>query len=86
MRYASQYVQEFYESLDPDKYAYEESWQNPVIQEHIEKMAEDMEAVYIAYLSMTPEEARSMRTISQGNRTILLEKGFEKYKQEAENE
>ena len=49
-------------------------------------MAEDMEAVYIAYLSMTPEEARSMRTISQGNRTILLEKGFEKYKQEAENE
>ena len=86
MRYASQYVQEFYESLDPDKYTYEESWQNPVIQEHIEKMAEDMEAVYIAYLSMTPEEARSMRTISQGNRTILLEKGFEKYKQEAENE
>ena len=56
------------------------------ISEHIEKMAEDLEAVFIAYLSMTPEEAKSMRTLSQGNRTILLEKGFEKYKQEAENE
>ncbi len=86
MRYAAQYIQEFYESLDPDNYSYYDSWQNPEIQKQIENIAEDMEAVFIAYLSMTPEEAKSMRTISQGNRTILVERGFEKYMQEVENE
>lgn len=86
MRYAAQYIQDFYESLDPDKYSYYDSWQNPEIQKQIDNIVEDMEAVLIAYLSMTPEEAKSMRTISQGNRTILVEKGFEKYMQEVENE
>lgn len=86
MKYTSQYIQDFYDSMNPDNYSYNDSWQNPKIQEQIENIAGDMEAVFIAYLSMTPEEAKSMRTLSQGNRTILVERGFEKYMQEQEVE
>lgn len=85
-RYIGQYVQEFYESLEPEKYSYYDSYENPVIRQQIENMTEDLEAVYIAYLSMTPEEAESMRTISQGNRMILVEKGLEQYLQEVGDE
>lgn len=85
-KYVSQYIQEFYDCLNPDNYSSYDSYGNPETRQHIDNMADALEAVFIAYLSMTPEEAESMRTISRGSRMILVEKGLEKHLQEVENE
>lgn len=85
-KYASEYIQDFYEALDPEKYSYYDSFDSPEIQEHVAAMTEQMEALLVAYLSMTPEDAKSMSSISRGNRVILVEKGLEQYVQEAEDE
>lgn len=85
-KYASEYIQEFYESLDPDNYTYYESVLDPATAQHFENMTESMEALLTAYLDLTPEEARSMRTLSRGNRVVLIEKGLSKYEEEKKDE
>jgi hypothetical protein len=42
-------------------------------------MRKDMEAMLVAYLGMTPEEAQSMQSCSRGNRVLLIERGLEAY-------
>lgn len=78
-KYTSQYVQTFYEDLEPEKYTYYENYDTPFVQEHIEKMTEAMDSLCKAYLSMTPEEAKSLRNISTGSRLLLIEKGLYVY-------
>lgn len=79
VKYTSQYIQTFYEDLDPEKYTYYENYDTPLVQEHSEKMAEAMNTLCMAYLNMTPEEARSLRNVSRGSRILLIEKGLEPY-------
>jgi len=85
-KYTSQYVQTFYEDLEPEKYTYYENYDTPFVQEHIEKMTEAMDSLCEAYLSMTPEEAKSLRNISTGSRLLLIEKGLEPYMAEQAGE
>jgi hypothetical protein len=56
------------------------------VQEHIEKMTAAMDSLCEAYLSMTPEEAKSLRNISTGSRLLLIEKGLEPYMAEQAGE
>lgn len=86
IKYTSQYVQTFYEDLNPDKYTYYENYDSPFVQEHIEKMTEAMSSLCIAYLNMTPEDAKSLRNISAGGRLLLIEKGLEPYMAEQAGE
>ena len=85
-KHCASYVQEFYESLEPDNYDMQKISSEPAFMQHIENMETSLEAMYITYFSMTPEEAKSMRELSQGNRTLLIERGTEKYRQEAADE
>ena len=73
-KYTSEYIQSFYESLDPDNYSYYEDYESEWTQRHIANMKESMEALLIAYLGMTSEEARSMPELSRGNRALLVER------------
>lgn len=85
-KYVSEEIQSFYESLDPENYLYNDSYDTPGMKQHIEQMTEQMEALCIAYLNMTPEEARSLRTLSRGGRILLIERGLEMYTGEEEGE
>ena len=85
-KHCASYVQEFYESLEPDNYDMQKISSEPAFMQHIENMETSLEAMYITYFSMTSEEAKSMRELSQGNRTLLIERGTEKYRQEAADE
>ena len=49
-------------------------------------MADAMDSLCIAYLSMTPEEAHSLRNASGGSRLLLIEKGLEPYTAELAGE
>ena len=79
-KYTSETIQEFYESMDPDSYFYDERYQTPETQRHLDNMRKDMEAMLVAYLGMTQEEAQSMQSSSRGNRILLIERGLEAYK------
>ena len=86
LKNTSQYVQTFYEELEADKYTYYENYDTPFVQEHLENMADTMDSLCIAYLSMTPEEAHSLRNASGGSRLLLIEKGLEPYTAELAGE
>lgn len=81
-KYTSEYIQSFYESLDPDNYSYYEDYESEWTQRHIANMKESMEALLIAYLGMTSEEARSMPELSRGNRALLVERGLAQYEEQ----
>jgi hypothetical protein len=78
-KYTSETIQEFYDNMDPDNYSYDDSLQSPETQRHLDNMRKDMEAMLVAYLGMTPEEAQSMQSCSRGNRVLLIERGLEAY-------
>lgn len=86
IRYTSEYVQRYYESLDMEKYSYYESFDSEEARRHIENMNESLEAIYVAYLSMTPEEAKNMSTMPRAERVIHLEKGLAQYAEVEKNE
>ena len=79
MKYASEQIQSFYEDLDPEKYSYYDNYDTPFVQKHLENMADAMDALCIAYLDMTPEEAHGLRSMTRGNRIILIERGIANY-------
>jgi len=85
-KHCASYIQDFYESTEADDYDMQKISSEPALMKHIENMSSSLEAMYITYFSMTPEEAKSMRELSQGNRTLLIERGTEKYRQEAADE
>lgn len=78
-KYTSETIQEFYDNMDPNNYSYDDSVQSPETQRHLDNMRKDMEAMLVAYLGMTPEEAQSMQSCSRGNRVLLIERGLEAY-------
>ncbi len=81
IKYTSEYLQDFYEALDPEKYSYNSNYNTLAAQEHLDKMTRSIEALCVAYLSMTPEEARSLGSISRGKRIILIEEGLRQYEE-----
>ena len=81
IKYTSEYLQDFYEALDPEKYSYNSNYDTLVAQDHLDKMTRSIEALCVAYLSMTPEEARSLVSISRGKRIILIEEGLRQYEE-----
>lgn len=78
-KYASESLQNYYESLDPENYSYYDSWDTPKTQDHVEQMTQAVEAMCTAYLSMSPVEARSLRTLTRGGRALLIERGLDQY-------
>ena len=80
----SEGIQDFYEDLDPDKYPYYGNYDTAFVQGHIKKMTENMNALCMAYLDLTPEEAQSLPTLSRGSRIVLIEKGLARYAGEEE--
>ena len=81
-KYASEYIQSFYESLDPDNYSSYEDFGSEWTQRHIANMKESMESLLTAYLGMTAEEAQSMQELSRGNRALLIERGLVQYEEQ----
>lgn len=84
-KYVTDYIQEFYESLDPERYSYYDSYDDEEIQAHVDNMKASMEALCQAYLAMTSEEAESMSTLSRAGQATLIERGMQQY-EEAEND
>ena len=82
VKYTSEAVQTFYEDMDPEKYTYYENYDSPFVQKHLENMTEEMEALCTAYLNMTQEEAKSLRSASRGKRVLLIERGLDQYAEE----
>lgn len=85
IKYASEYIQAFYEALDPDNYSssyddYDSEW----TQRHIANMRGSMESLLVTYLGMTADEAQSLPELSRGNRVLLIEKGLAKYEKKPE--
>ena len=86
IKYTTEYVQEFYETLDPEQYSYYDSYSSDFIQKHIANMTESLEAMFTAYLDMTPEEAHSMSTLSRAGQAALIERGAVQYEEAETNE
>ena len=74
IKYAAEYIDSFYESLDEENYRYYE-YDAEESEKHVAAMKADLNAMYIAYLGMSKEEAESMETISSGSRMLLIERG-----------
>ena len=49
-------------------------------------MKTSLEALYVAYLDMTPEEAAGMESLSRGKRAVLIENGMEQYTEVEDDE
>ena len=85
VKYTIEYVQEFYETLDPESYRWDDSYDEKETQAHIAKMKHSMEALLITYLGMTPEEASGMESLSRAGRAMLIERGAAKYLADADD-
>ena len=85
-KWTAEDIQEFYENLDPEKYSYYEEADSEWSVTHIENMKTSLEALYVAYLDMTPEEAAGMESLSRGKRAVLIENGMEQYTEVEDDE
>ena len=86
LKYVSDYLQDFYGNFEKDNILNYEEFNTPKVQQHLSQMADEMDALCVAYLYMTPEEAKSLRTLSRGKRALLIEQGLEHYTKEAKAE
>ena len=84
VKYLAEYINSFYEALDPSDYEYYEGYDTEETARHIEAMKDDMAALLETYVGLTKEEAESMDTLTAGGRTVLIERGAAELYEEAD--
>ena len=70
-------IQDFYERLHEGSSWNEEYREAEKTQDAIAGMRENLQALYVAYLGMTPEEAASLETLSRAQQAVAIEEGCE---------
>ncbi|MBQ6469021.1 MAG: hypothetical protein IJJ50_03090 [Lachnospiraceae bacterium] len=84
-KYLTEDIQNFYENLDPEQYSYYDYFDDENTQKHLANMKTHMEAMFVAYLGMTPEEAAGMETLSRAGQAALIERGTAQYEEGEES-